>query len=198
MNMHTRKADPAMVRALAKEGHSQSTIASLLGVSRERIRQICNRDGIETTPGYHDADLSDRMLDCAARGLTIQQAAAELGRHVSSLYVKARREGIKFAEPEFRWHEVRAAAEEGLTMTECARRMGWSTQCVWNEAKRHGIVFRATKKAARQSAVKGVSWCPAHNRWRAQILRNGKQVYLGSFVREEDAIAARKAAEASK
>lgn len=198
MNMQTRKADPAVIRALAAEGHSQSTIASLIGVSRERIRQICNREAIATEPGNIDADLSDKMRQCAARGLTIQQAAAELGRHVSSLYVKARREGIKFAEPEFRWHEVRAAAEEGLTMTECARRMGWSPQTVYNEAKRHGIVFHATKKAARQSAVKGVSWWGTHNRWRAQILRNGKQVYLGSFVREEDAIAARKAAEASK
>lgn len=198
MNMHTRKAHPEMVRALAKEGHSQAVIAIMLGVSRERIRQICNRDGIETLPGGIDYDLSDRMVACAERGLTIQQAAEELGRRVSTLYYKAKNEGINFADPEFRWHEIRAAAEEGLTMTECARRMGWSTQCVWSEARRHGIIFHATKKADRQSAVKGVSWWENHNRWRAQIRRDGKTIYLGSFVREEDAIAARKAAEASK
>lgn len=198
MNMHTRKAHPEMIRALAKEGHSQAVIAIMLGVSRERIRQICNRDGIETLPGGIDYDLSDRMVACAERGLTIQQAAAELGRHVTTLYQKAGREGIKFAEPEFRWHEIRAAAAEGLTMTECARRMGWPLQAVWNEARRHGIIFHATKRATRQSAVKGVSWNDNCRRWLAQIRRDGKTIYLGSFVREEDAIAARKAAEESK
>ena len=195
MNMRI-KADPEMIRALAKEGRSQAVIAIMLGVSRERIRQICYRDGIETLPGCIDYDLSDRMVACAERGLTIQQAAEELGRNVATLYQKAGREGIKFAEPEFRWHEIRAAAAEGLTKTECARRMGWTLQAVWNEARRHGIVFHATRKSPRQSAVKGVSWHETNQRWRAHIVRGGKQVYLGSFVTEAEAIAAR-AAEAA-
>lgn len=195
MNVQTIKADPAMIRALASEGHSQSAIADILGVTRERIRQICNRDGIETLPGGIDYDLSDRMRDCAAKGMTIQEAAAALNRHAGNIFAKAKREGIEFAKPKFRWHEIRDAAAEGLTITECARRMGWKTSHVWNEAKRNGIVFHATKKATRQSAVKGVSWNDITSRWIANIRRDGKLVYLGSFVDEADAIAARRAAE---
>ena len=198
MNMQTRKADPAVIRALAAEGHSQSTIASLLGVSRERIRQICNREAIATEPGNIDADLSDKMRHCAARGMTLQEAAEELGRSKASLYHKAKREGITFAEPKYRWHQIRDAAAEGLTITECARRMGWLPHNVFSEAKRHGIVFHATKKSPRQSAVKGVSWIEKHQRWRAQIGCGKTYRYLGEFVREEDAIAARKAAEGQK
>lgn len=195
MNMHI-KADPDRIRELAAEGLSQSTIASILGVSRERIRQICARDCIETVPGGRDYDLSDRMRDCAARGLTIQQAADELGRTVAGIYGKAKAEGITFAEPSRRWHEIRDAAAEGLTITECARRMGWTYQNVFNEAKRHGIKFRVNK-ASRQSAVKGVSWNEAQQRWQANIVRGGKQIYLGRFATEAEAIAARKAAEAA-
>lgn len=195
MNMHI-KADPDRIRELAAEGLSQSTIASILDVSRERIRQICARDRIETVPGGRDYDLSDRMRDCAARGLTIQQAADELGRTVAGIYGKAKAEGITFAEPSRRWHEIRDAADEGLTITECARRMGWTYQNVFNEAKRHGIKFRVNK-ASRQSAVKGVSWNEAQQRWQANIVRGGKQIYLGRFATEAEAIAARKAAEAA-
>lgn len=198
MNMQTRKADPAVIRALAAEDHSQSTIASLLGVSRERIRQICNREAIATEPGNIDADLSDKMRQCAARGMTLQEAAEELGRRSGSLYRKAKREGITFPEPKYRWHEIRDAAAEGLTIIQCARRMGWSPHNVWAEAKRHDIVFHATRKSPRQSAVKGVSWNENSQRWLANIRRDGRMIYLGSFIREEDAIAARKAAEASK
>lgn len=194
MNMHI-KADPARIRELAAEGLSQSTIASILGVSRERIRQICVRDGIETMPGGRDHDLSDRMRDCAARGLTAQQAADELGRTVAGIYGKAKAEGITFAAPTFRWHEIRDAAAEGLTITECARRMGWTPQQVWSQAKQHGVVFHATKRASRQSAVKGVSWIESQQRWRAYIYRSRKQICLGSFVTEAEAIAARGAAE---
>lgn len=184
-----------MIRKLAAEGMSKSTIAANIGISRERVRQICNRDGIETVSGMTDADLSDRMRECAGSGMTIQQAAQALGRTVGGMRGKAKREGIVFAEPAFRWHEVRDAAAEGLTLTECARRMGWNTNCVWNEAKRRGIIFRATKRAERQSEVKGVSWKWRIKRWVAYIRRDGKQTYLGSFVNESDAIAARKAAE---
>ena len=79
-------------------------------------------------------------------------------------------------------------------MTECARRMGISAQNVWNRAKLHGIEFYVSR-APKQSAIKGVFWVERTNRWVASISRNGKQVYLGSFVHEADAIAARKAAE---
>ena len=46
------------------------------------------------------------------------------------------------------------------------------------------------------SGTRGVSWCPKRNRWRAYITIGGKQRYLGRFAELEDAIKARKEAEA--
>lgn len=46
-----------------------------------------------------------------------------------------------------------------------------------------------------KSGYPGVSWRKDHNRWRATIKHNGKQVDLGSYVLLEDAIRARKEAE---
>lgn len=43
--------------------------------------------------------------------------------------------------------------------------------------------------------VKGIYWHKRNNRWRAQIVVNHKQIYLGNFVNEQDAIKVRKKAE---
>lgn len=45
------------------------------------------------------------------------------------------------------------------------------------------------------SKRKGVCYSKTNNRYLAYINVNGKRIYLGSFVHQEDAIAARKAAE---
>ena len=42
----------------------------------------------------------------------------------------------------------------------------------------------------------GVYWCKIRSRWRAKITVNGKNIYLGYFKEKEDAIKARKEAEA--
>jgi hypothetical protein len=57
---------------------------------------------------------------------------------------------------------------------------------------------KANNKSAQRNSksnILGVSWCKITNKWRAQIKKNNKSIYLGSFVNQENAIAARKAAE---
>ena len=46
------------------------------------------------------------------------------------------------------------------------------------------------------SGVPGVDWRASKNSWRAAICFKGKRYYLGSYRRFEDAVAARKKAEA--
>ena len=43
--------------------------------------------------------------------------------------------------------------------------------------------------------ILGVSWFERTNKWLVQITKNNKKIHLGYFVNQEDAIAARKAAE---
>lgn len=185
------------IRELAAQGYSQAMIGTLIGVSRERVRQICDRDGIETLNGQRDHDLSEKMRESAARGETLAEFVAASGAPWATVRSKSRREGITFAPTVFIWHQVRDNAAAGMTMTECAAAMGWSYQSVWTEARAHGITFTARDlhPAVRQSVVKGVSWNGKAQRWLATIRKGGKQVYLGSFVDEQDAIAARRAAE---
>ncbi len=64
------------IRALAAEGMSQTVIADHIGVSRERIRQICTREGIETMSGRVDWDALDAVLAAADAGMTLQQTCA--------------------------------------------------------------------------------------------------------------------------
>lgn len=45
------------------------------------------------------------------------------------------------------------------------------------------------------SGVMGVNWHKSRNRWRARIMVNQSEIYLGRFVNFIDAVAARKAAE---
>jgi len=47
-----------------------------------------------------------------------------------------------------------------------------------------------------KSEVSGVSWCSNRNKWQVHFSHNGCHTYLGLFKTEDDAIAARKNAEA--
>ncbi len=89
-----RKADPARVRELAAEGYSQSTIADLVGVSRERIRQICNRDGIDTVWGGVDADLEDRVAALISTGMSAAEIKQSIGCGGGTVERIARRLGL--------------------------------------------------------------------------------------------------------
>lgn len=44
---------------------------------------------------------------------------------------------------------------------------------------------RTKKKLTTTSCFKGVSWSKTNKKWTAQIGHNGKQVYLGSFSKQE-------------
>ena len=52
-----------------------------------------------------------------------------------------------------------------------------------------------SKNKTNSSGYTGVNWHTSKNKWRAYIMVDYKQVYLGLFKEKEDAIAARKAAE---
>ncbi len=53
-----------------------------------------------------------------------------------------------------------------------------------------------TVRKNNSSGVTGVDWLKNAQRWRATICFQGKRLYLGKFVRFEDAVRARKTAEA--
>lgn len=53
-----------------------------------------------------------------------------------------------------------------------------------------------TVRSNNTSGVPGVDWRPSKQNWRASICFKGKRYYLGSYGRFEDAVSARKRAEA--
>lgn len=93
------------VAELAEQGYSQATIAGMIGVTRERVRQICKRDGIETLSGDVDWDLIDSMDAYARDGLSVTQTAERLGRQVCVI-----RHNIKYMVEKFAPPPVRAAS----------------------------------------------------------------------------------------
>jgi len=137
------KADPARVRELAAEGLSRSTIADILGVSRERIRQICDRDGIETVSGKADWDRREKLAQFSGTKMSAKEAAVRAGYAAGSASDVFRRAGITPPKRETNIDRYRECAEAGMTLTETARHLGHSVQTVRNEAKRCGIVFTA-------------------------------------------------------
>lgn len=139
------KADPARVRELAAEGFSRSTIADILGVSRERIRKICERDGIETVSGLIDWDRRDRLAQLSGAKMSAGKAAVMAGYAAGSAGV-FRRAGIEPPKRETNADRYRKCAEAGMTLTETARHFGHSVRAVWGESKRCGVVFTARYK----------------------------------------------------
>lgn len=57
------------------------------------------------------------------------------------------------------------------------------------------MLAAGTIRSNNTSGVPGVDWWAAKGRWRAAICFKGKRCYLGSYVRFEDAVKARKRAE---
>lgn len=140
------KADPARIRELAAEGLSQSTIADILGVSRERIRQICDRDGIETVSGNPDWDRRENLAQLSESKMSAREAAVLAGYAIGSASRVFRRAGIAPPKRETNIDRYRECAEAGMTLTETARHCGASVTQVWNEARRCGVVFTARHK----------------------------------------------------
>lgn len=140
------KADPARVRDLAADGLSQSTIADILGVSRERIRQICDRDGIETLSGKVAWDRRDKLFHLSTSKMSAREAAVLAGYAAVSAPAVFRRAGLVPPKRETNADRYRECAAAGMTLTETARHFGHSVQMVWNESKRCGVVFTARHK----------------------------------------------------
>lgn len=63
------------------------------------------------------------------------------------------------------------------------------------KAKKSQNMWNAKTPSTNTSGVKGVFWRKNRSRWLAQIKADGKQIYVGTFEKFEDAVAARKAAE---
>lgn len=165
MNAVIRKADPDRVRQLAAEGHSQSTIALIVGVSRERIRQICDRDGIETVSGKVDWDRREKLAEFVGKNITAKDAAKAVG--YSSGAAAFRSNGLPPPRREA-WHDrYRGCAEVGMTLSETARKFGHSVQRVWIECKRAGVTFTARERAASKNGH-NIKWT---DEMRAELVR---------------------------
>ena len=57
------------------------------------------------------------------------------------------------------------------------------------------MLAASTVRSNNTSGVPGVDWWASKGRWRAAICFKGKRHYLGSYIRFEDAVRARKQAE---
>lgn len=136
------KAPPERVRALAAEEMSQATIAAELGVSRERIRQICNRHGIATISGARDLDGRTEVIDLHAEGLTALEIAAETGRSDVVVRLWLREAGLEPHRARTMADDIQVCIEAGMTMSECARHLDKRVQVIYNVAKRAGLKFR--------------------------------------------------------
>lgn len=119
---HRRNHDRiARIRDLAAQGLSQSTIAIQEGISRERVRQICNRERIDTVPGGPDWDMRDRIAELARDGLCASEIARRLGRDPSVVSAAAKSMGLplpRFEKPAPVTDRIRQLAASGLTMRE--------------------------------------------------------------------------------
>lgn len=127
------------IRELAAEGLSQSLIADHMGVTRERIRQLCDREGIETAPGLRNVDMIEAVRECAEKGMNYADTAKHLGVTLSSVRGYAARYGIAFSPTPRKWHRVKELAAQGLTTRAIADNLGISYLSVWRAAKAHGI-----------------------------------------------------------
>ena len=128
MTVHgNTKAPVELVRALASEGLSQATTAVALGVSRERIRQIANREGIDFLPGNVNWDLREKVAGLNAQGICDREIAEQLREPYQNVRLTRIKLGLPYIKPAPRWkHEsaVREMAANGMTVSEVAAALG--------------------------------------------------------------------------
>ena len=146
-----QKAPPELVRALAAEGYSQTTAAIMLGVTRERIRQIANRDGIEFLSGKKDWGARDQIAALHAEGLTDREIAERMGREPATIWLMREDIGLPRNVRRTKRDELCDLLSQGLTLSEAARQLGWRTQNAWEVAKRRGITDYAGKQGPKRA-----------------------------------------------
>ena len=145
MTVHgNTKAPVELVRALASEGLSQATTAVALGVSRERIRQIANREGIDFLPGNVNWDLHEKVAELNAQGLCDRDIAEQLRESYQSVRFARIHSGLPYIKPAPRWkHEsaIREMAAKGMTVGEVASALGISQPNVSRIKAKFNIKF---------------------------------------------------------
>lgn len=149
---HARRADPAEVQRLADEGYSQITAAAMLGVSRERIRQIANRDGIEFLPGGIDYDTRERVTELHGTGMADAEIAVAIGRDRQIVTSFRRTLGLPCNKsPKRSKYEaaIREMAARGMTVGEVASALGITKPYVSHIKAKFSIPFHADGRAKR-------------------------------------------------
>jgi hypothetical protein len=143
---------PDRLRQLAAEGYSQATAALIVGCSRERVRQIADRDRIVFLPGSLDLEGLAEIAKLHAAGATIAQIAAATGVCAKTVARRLRRLGLKPNKPDTKTAHVLECLASGFTLTEAARQVGWTPQEAYGAARRHGVTEYAGARGPRRKA----------------------------------------------
>lgn len=142
------RKDTTQIQDCAAQGLSQAQTAEIVGVNRERIRQIAARDGIVflsgKRAGLRPLKCKDEIVASAASGFTKTETAANLGVTIRNVFNVAKHLGFVFKSGRRTVDVValRHLAKEGMSGTEAAKVLGMFPSNVYRIAKRAGIVLR--------------------------------------------------------
>ena len=135
------------ILSLASDHHA-SEIARLVGVSRQRVTQILQQEGVQAASAWRDneplvRERTKTLKRMARDRYTVVQAAEALGLSPATLHKWMRRHGladIPFRSSHIRWKrvdEIERLAKQGLSKTEIARRIDMTQAGVNTCAARH-------------------------------------------------------------
>lgn len=147
-----RAVDVDKYRQCAAEGLSQATTATVMGVSRERVRQIANKHDIAFESGAIDYDLECDVLNLHAEGLYDAEIARRLDRHPSTIAWVLKRNGLRGnKKPRTSKHEaaIRDLAAKGFTVKQVAAALEIHPSHVSKLKKRLNITFIADGRSTR-------------------------------------------------
>lgn len=138
-----RVVDHDEVLRLIREGFSQSEVGRRVGITRERVRQICAVHGVISVPGTVNHDLRDAIYENPS--YTAKEFAAKFDVSESAVYFNARAIGVKLAQPSRptpTTDRIRELAAKGLTVGEVAQALGIAQSSVSFSKRRYGIEFK--------------------------------------------------------
>lgn len=119
-----KQAHPTAVRLveLASKGLTREEAARVLRISRERVRQIAERDGIAFKSGLV-SKFKQPVLDLHSEGKTLTEIADTLGCSYRVAWKYVSEAGLKPNKARGRADEIRECAEAGMALSECAERV---------------------------------------------------------------------------